>query len=133
MERTILILTTLPHYCAIKYTKSYVYISIIIASTTMSIVWHSLCEYRNQLYIHPIGGPTGIIMEIDYGLALLWTMYEMWRGFDTDIYPFIVLSNIVVFVWNQLSKNWIEHSIWHLVSAFKSVFVAYCIMELYWE
>lgn len=119
MERTILILTTLPHYYAIKYTKSLTYISIIIASTTMSIVWHSLEE------------PSGIIMDIDYGLALLWAMYEMYRGFETDIYPFVMLANIVVFVWNLMCKNWLDHSVWHLVSGFKSVFVAYCIMEIY--
>jgi hypothetical protein len=130
MERSILILTTLPHYCALSYADCSVYSFIIITSTTLSILWHSLG--------YVTGGdsnwdPNDIITQLDYGFALLWSLYEISRGFEYDIYPFIVLSNIVVFVWNIMAKTWIEHSVWHLVSAFKSVFVAYGIQELYWK
>lgn len=123
MERTLLILTTLPHYCALVYADSFIYRSIIIISTTLSIIWHSLGHIM-------LGETLDMITYLDYKFALIWALYEIKRGSEYKIHSFIIILNIAIFVWNIQLKTWFEHCIWHLFSVLKSVFVAYCIQRV---
>jgi hypothetical protein len=120
-----LVISTLPHFCSIlpliKYYKSHTfeYISIIILSTLSSIVYHTYQE------------STTIITNIDYGCAGLWFICDIYMGYtytNTIILYKIVLLNTISFIINiQIPYNVyypLNHSLWHLINAYKCYHVS---------
>ncbi len=115
MERFFIILTTLTHYRALHYATDPLYRFIIIASTTLSATWHYL------------GEPNGIIKLMDYFMAAAWSCYEIYHSRNSINFTLVVIVNyIVLFTNNLISGDYgIRHSLWHLMSFWKCVLVAY--------
>jgi hypothetical protein len=119
-----LVISTLPHFCSIlplvKYYKSHTfeYINIIFLSTLSSIVYHTYEESNTT------------ITNIDYTCAGLWFIYDIHMGYthtNTITLYNIVLLNTLSFIINiQIPYNLyypLNHSLWHLINAYKS----YCV------
>jgi hypothetical protein len=119
MDRFLIILTTIPHYRALHYVSDPIYQFIIIASTTMSITWHYL------------GEPNSIIKYLDYFMAAAWSVYEIYLGYSSINFPLIIILNYIVLLTNNLISGdyGIKHSLWHLMSFVKCIFVAYILAK----
>jgi hypothetical protein len=120
-----LVISTLPHFCSIlplvKYYKSHTfeYINIIFLSTLSSIVYHTYEESN------------ATITNIDYLCAGLWLICDIYMGYiytNTKILYNIVLLNTISFIINiQIPYNLyytLNHSLWHLINAYKSYHVS---------
>ena len=111
---SMIVLSTLPHYLAIAYSENTGYTITILASSTLSVVWHAL------------GEPDGILMYLDYFAALCWFLYEVHLGKNKMLVT-IILLNGVVFTLNRLipqEQYVFYHSIWHILSSMKSIYVS---------
>ncbi len=132
------VLTTLPHLVAILFVAGcdvtaraateripfpFTNYAILIAcSTCASVAWHLMHERKT------------IVFYIDYGLAGLWTMFDMYLGFTygrVEDGLAIVLLNLFVLFLNKFTDraaNYaLAHSFWHLCSVAKAVLVAYLV------
>jgi len=128
-----LVLSTLPHYICILIIhgvdddlsiSSCFYSSVVLISSTLSLMWH--------LYREPIS----LIYWLDYGFAVMWVAVEMLMALaetSISIVLTILLLNIFVAFTNQISDYLAVfrvitytygHSIWHLLSSCKCIFVA---------
>jgi hypothetical protein len=118
-----LVISTLPHFCSIlplvKYYKSHTfeYINIIFLSTLSSIVYHTYEESNTT------------ITNIDYTCAGLWFIYDIHMGYTyTNTLYQIVLLNTLSFIINiQIPYNLyypLNHSVWHLINAYKCYHVS---------
>ena len=115
----LLVLTTLPHYLVITAVnpKDITYKFIIFTSTSLSVIWHTTNE-QNM-----------IIMFLDYFFALAWFLYEIDKSFhNQDILIRTMVLNFLIFYMNMHIKYnnsyKINHSLWHLLSALKSYYLA---------
>ena len=117
-----LILSTLPHFfTAMPLMQYYEYtaghIHVILVSTTFSIAYHATAESNDM------------IRKIDYCLAFLWFLHELYNGYrftHRSLYK-ILLSNLVVFLINlytPIQSYQVYHSLWHILSASKSMYVS---------
>jgi hypothetical protein len=109
-----LILSALPHYLAIT-RKNIVYSSIVIASSTLSVLWHWHGEQK------------GTIQNLDYLAAFAWGIAELVyapRGF----LKLVFVANSIVLCTNLCIKYdanyWFYHSAWHLLSAIKAIWLS---------
>lgn len=112
-----LVLSTLPHYLAIVYSTNIGYTITILASSTLSVIWHGA------------GEPDGVLMYLDYSLALCWFLYELYLGKNKGL---IILLNGVVVTLNRLipQEHYIfYHSIWHILSSMKVIYIALIIQS----
>lgn len=112
----ITVMSTLPHYLALMYTgNNLLYSTVVFASTTASVYWHMMGEPRNEIWI------------IDYMLAYIWFIVELTLA-PTKYSLLITVLNLVVLLvnkWADRSRNYdVHHSMWHLLSAMKSIYVA---------
>jgi hypothetical protein len=119
----ILILTTIPHYFALYYTyqKDMYHSFIILAASSSSILWHKECEKNFYLY------------TIDHFCAGMLTGYEIYANMNTENNKYIISANVVVFAVHkffEILENYklvdysTGHSIFHVASALKTIFVA---------
>lgn len=113
----ITVISTLPHYLALLFTaKSALYSFVIFSSSSCSVYWHILGEPRNEVWI------------LDYMLAYMWFIAEL-ALIPTEYALRVTLLNFLVLVvnkWADRSRNYdLHHSIWHLLSAAKSIYVAW--------
>ena len=125
METTsrLLIVTTLPHACALLWSPPPAYAALIVMFTAMSMLWHAM------------GGPAvSWLGIIDHQIAALWFFADCYylAGSGKAFSQMLVLngavfgSNLVV-TWldrANLIPYYIGHSAWHLVSALKTFYVA---------
>jgi hypothetical protein len=125
-NKYILILTALLHLCALYpslyYNKIYYNISvfyniIILFATLFSMLWH--LDESNK-----------IIMYIDYLLAFLWLILDIYIALLNYILLLqILLLNFIIFFLNILIKKnnmyYIYHSIWHIQSSIKCLYIIY--------
>ena len=120
-----LVISTIPHFYSIvplvKYYKNHTfgYINTIILSTIFSILYHAYGESNH------------IINILDYLAAMIWFSYDIYMGYTyTNRRAFfkIVLGNGMVFCINtQIPYNSyyiLNHSLWHLISSYKCVYVS---------
>jgi len=121
-----LVLSTLPHYLSIlllyKYyniNKINIYIKIIFASSSLSVLYHVYEE--NNI----------IITYFDYTMAFIWFLYYL-----KILYNYlnkIICINAFIFIINiSIPYNdyyYINHSIWHLLSAYKCYYTT-CLIEI---
>ena len=121
----LLMLTAIPHYFAIipslkcKFIK---YNLTILLSTTFSIIWH----YNHE--------PNNIYMYIDYLFVGLWFWHDITFGFYSNmnmLCQIFILNCIIFFLQFQINENnyILEHSIWHLVSSFKCIYISNLIQK----
>jgi predicted membrane channel-forming protein YqfA (hemolysin III family) len=129
-----LIVSTLPHYITLIFVVFpdngslllHIYSLIAFLSSTLSVIWHLKGEPYDWSFI------------ADYSLAFLWIVVEVVAVIVRTCPVPIVLTlflNIVVFCVNQVihfvkNERWtykMLHSYWHLLSAFKTVSVAYLV------
>jgi len=100
------------------------YAAVIATSTTLSAVWHYL------------GEPGGAILYADYAMALVWSIYslllmqERKRSKVPHYFPFEIAvgcMNLIISFGTQHRlleyKTW--HSIWHILSAIKSIYIVW--------
>ena len=120
-----IILSTIPHFLSLVFTfDNFFYSSTIITSTLTSILWHRYKE------------PTNILLYLDYGSATILSFYEIYNSYlINDVLFVIALSaNFYILVFNKLvyflsverviNYN-IWHTIYHLLSAFKTILIAF--------
>lgn len=121
------ILTTLPHYiaCYFAYQTNILYAIIIFLSSTFSVIWHLFNQPRNSLFY------------LDYGFAFLWFLAELILAsqIKNPFLVFIVLAtNATIAISNEIRLSGMSydtiHSIWHCLSAFKGIFVAYLLLKI---
>ena len=133
-----ILLSTAPHSIALlfvagcqnpeKYPGLYTGYSIVIGtSSLLSLLWHRQYEKKN------------ILFWLDYGFALIWTLYDCAIGLIVTSIPSfitILLLNSICILTNQLG-DWLSknnymsyekaHSAWHLLNVIKSIFVSYLV------
>ena len=106
-----LIPTTLLHLTALSFPVSLPYSSMIVLSTTLSVLWHAA------------GEPDGLLLWADYGVAGLWYLLDLWYAVPLDAgAPVLLLSPLIAIL-----NSFLDHSLWHVLSASKAVYVAYLI------
>jgi hypothetical protein len=123
-----LVISTLPHYLAIypvvsvykTYTSEYIH--IILASSTLSIVYH-VYEESNPL-----------LTFLDYLVAFVWLAYDVKLSMDTKKWKQILFLNGLICTLNlsvTYTKNYVLfHSLWHLLSAAKCFYVSTLIKQI---
>lgn len=108
------------------YSELYTGYSIIIGcSSTLSVLWH-----RNK-------EPKNILFWLDYGLAGIWTIYDLLMAIllKPTYYIFVIcLLNCIILITNYM-VDYLDrthriayvkgHTLWHILSAMKSIYVAY--------
>lgn len=122
----LLMISTLPHFLSViplLHNPNFIrfgYISVIVASSTFSILYH-------------INEESQIIATIDYLLAFIWFAYDIKLGYRFR-QQFFVLNGLV-FLMNILipyNKYYVTiHSIWHIISALKCLYISYSISSLF--
>jgi len=120
-----LVLTSALHYFAVPpllckfnipwYIKLYIY--TILLSTTTSIIWHY----------------TGYLLILDYVLAGFWFFQDVLWSLELEGIT-IILLNLLIFCLNIvvlfLNNYELYHSIWHVISAIKCIYVSYLISKI---
>jgi hypothetical protein len=123
----LLLLTASLHYLAIipiiaKYKLNVplfnrIYLYTIWLTTTISMIWH----YTNNL------------LDVDYLFTALWFGEDvLWSLLLNQ--PHIIYLNIGIFTLNIIvdrMNNYIfYHSIWHVISAMKSIYISYLVHKI---
>jgi hypothetical protein len=129
-----ILLSTLPHYLPLLFVvncdrtqRFYLAYSIVVAlSASLSLIWHGQREPHNWLF------------WLDYGMAFLWTMLDLFAA--VTVCPnetvAIVGLNVCVCVAHVASDHMAKtgvvtyewgHCCWHVMSSVKSTVVAYVI------
>ena len=121
----LLVLSTLPHYLVISplvfIKDKYNYISLIIISVNLSVLYH-------------LSGESVYIAVPDYCFALIWCFYDLFLSVQNkNKFYLILFLNLFIFYLNisvnQMNYE-IDHSIWHLLSAAKCIWVSRMIADL---
>jgi len=117
-----IILTIFPHLFSLIYTfNNITYSSLILMSTLTSILWHLDREKNKFLFF-------------DYICASSLFLYELNIGIEYEILQSVLYSNILLLIMNKtililsIKKkiNYIKwHSLFHLMSSLKTIFIAY--------
>jgi hypothetical protein len=115
------ILSTVPHILAIipplfePTPLSLAYAALITSSTLLSILWHLYKE------------PSGPLFILDYGIATVWTTFDLALGFKN---PVVILLNGICIGSNIYLEKYYRgsyerwHSWWHLLNVGKSMLVS---------
>jgi hypothetical protein len=129
MDSLLLVASTLPHYFALCVAPTPFYATVVFASASLSVLWHQSDT--------PATSPLGIA---DHVLAALWFLtdcvYFWFYGsrFGTMIALQIVISGTSALVGYLDKQNIVPytvgHSVWHLASAAKSIYIAALLKSL---
>jgi hypothetical protein len=125
----LIILTIVPHLFALYFSSdNIVYTTIIISSTCSSYVWH---------YYHE---PANYLLLIDYLFAGILSFSEIFYMYRNNIqwFYFSIYMNLYVLLFNKLVyilsinktikySKW--HSVYHLLSSAKTIFLSYLSMK----
>lgn len=104
------VITTLPHYLAAVPTLLPVdYKAIVLASSTLSVIWHIQ------------GEPTNLWFYLDYGGAGVWFLADVYYGNKVNKNE-IVFLNLMIFFLNIYLKEY--HAFWHILSCMKCIYVS---------
>lgn len=94
------------------------YAALIGVSTGASVCWHVAHEPRHH-----------ILFYIDYGLAGLWTITDLYFAKNANILGAIIALNSIALITNHIHipniPYEITHSLWHGLSCAKACLVAY--------
>jgi hypothetical protein len=113
----ITVMSTIPHYLALLFTgNSALYSFVVFSSTTCSVYWQILGEPRNEIWI------------LDYMLAYMWFIAEL-ALIPTEYALRVTILNFGVLIANKYTDRscqyHLHHSMWHLLSASKAIYVAW--------
>lgn len=119
------VLTTLLHYLAIPCIRNVnlphraEYMCFIYLSTTVSVAWHMGGEMYNW------------IMAIDYLLAILWTLFDFilsgpyfWTVFCLNTGILFLNAGVELISQGDYQSYEFYHSVWHVLSALKAMYIA---------
>ena len=118
-----LIISTFPHYIVLLVGPTKLYNSVVFCSSTLSVLWH----YSNT----PVSSYLGIL---DHIFAFIWLATDYYYFKDTQYLQRMIIINALTFFANiyvsYLDKHnvvpyHIGHSVWHLLSAAKSIYLAH--------
>jgi hypothetical protein len=145
----ILIFSTLFHLLATipplnsNHPFRYAYTSVIITATLLSALWHfkqqseshSLLLSQEQKQEQQQYLSEGVLLYLDYSFATIWFFYDM--GMVSQLpYPEklpIIVSTVLILCLHQIcsaEQNYaIYHSLWHIASAIKCVYVSYKLFD----
>lgn len=118
-----LVLTTLPHFISIfpifptTNPDLVLYIIIILTSSIFSVLYHSIQE-KSIFY--------KLISLLDYALAFIWFLYDVYLGHIISIETMItfIFYNLISYIIHQRCQTGIRHCIWHLINAYKCFYVS---------
>jgi len=100
------VLTTLPHFWVLNFSPDLFYSFVVFCSSSLSVLWHM---GFSQLKI------------LDHVVAGIWFLIDVCYFYNHPFFYGMLYSNISVAILDFFySFNSIGHSIWHLISAFKS-------------
>ena len=111
-----LAVSTLPHFLTILYSPDMYYASVVIYATVFSATWH--LEGSQS---------TTTLFVLDHAAAALWFFTDMAYTYDTDYFQHVLELNLLVAALNPILSAYhyaYTHSLWHLLSAAKSVYIA---------
>jgi hypothetical protein len=123
IQSRLLMITTLPHACALLWSPPPAYAAIVALSTGFSLLWHAM------------DGPTVSWLGIlEHEIAALWFLADCYYlASSNDAFQQALVLNGSVFAANFL-VSWLDyaglipyyigHSASHLVSALKAFYVA---------
>lgn len=121
---SILVYSTLPHYAlclllayspdTFPYKDAYTW--MIAFSSTLSVIWHAYNE------------PRGILFWLDYGLAGIWLLMDVYIAYLLQVLDRVLLANLCVTIVNlcisRYSEDYaVDHSAWHLLHIAKGYYV----------
>jgi hypothetical protein len=119
----LLIISTLPHYIVLLISPIKLYNFIVFCSSTMSVLWH----YSNT----PASSFLGII---DHIFAFIWLAADYYYFKNTPFLCQMYTINSLIFLANMyvsyldehnILPYYTGHSLWHLLSATKSIYLAH--------
>ncbi len=115
---TILVLSTLPHYFAAIIVGSQwpIYQYIIIASTTLSVTWHMTDNVA-----------TSFLGIADHAVAAVWFAADCYYLYDHlgRVLILNILSAALNVIASRANMSYeCSHSIWHIINAAKSMYLA---------
>ena len=96
-----------------------IYSVIVTTSTSLSVAWHWY------------GEPAGLLLYADYSVAAIWSLYSLLLIENKHLPLLLCLEGGTfvtnLFVSNMCGPEWyrVAHSIWHIVSAAKCIWVAW--------
>jgi hypothetical protein len=121
-EKLLLIATTLPHFLILTISPRPFYSFIVFTSTSLSVLWHSQPMNHQSL-----------LALLDNSVGIVWGLTDFYFAWNTDSFTLIFYLNTFIFLTNVYANYLFlhcgfsyahAHSIWHLLSAFKSFLVA---------
>lgn len=116
-----IIISTLPHIfavCVTCHAGEYFYSVLITSATIASLCWHTTRESSKSL------------MYIDYFLAGMLAVYETYMSrnklivLQINLWLFLINKSTDVFSRYDILKYDIGHCIFHIISAYKTYYVA---------
>ena len=120
----VLVISTIPHYFAIIPTILYdhkysiEYSLIILVSSSFSVLWHLSSQQHS------------VLTFLDHFLACLWFFSDI--SISNNSITVILLNGIILLL-NLLIQNKFDyqiwHSIWHICSSLKCLYISYFIMS----
>ena len=122
-----LVVTTLPHFLTLLVSPTPFYSFTVFCSSSLSVFWHLSNE-----------GVNSFLGILDHLLAGLWFITDFYYFTFTNHFSLMFAANTLVFLLNLLvskldHQNMISysvgHSVWHIVSSAKSVFLAYILLK----
>ena len=124
---TLLILSTIPHFLAMlplidQYSgDKFQYVNVVAISTVFSILWHAKQD-------------SILLFYLDHFSAMTWLLYDMLYAVKGGLVIPVLLCNFIIFAMNLNIKDdkhyRINHSMWHILSAAKCLYVAYLIKSI---
>ena len=115
----IMILSTLPHYFAIiPWTRApnTTYPRIIFISSTLSVLWHAYREPMDTLLFYA-----------DHLAAFIWFTYDVRlaiKSTEIKVGPVLILNLIILVMNLSIPSTGTLHSIWHILSAMKCIYIS---------
>jgi hypothetical protein len=114
MEKTLLILTTLPHAFVCIYSPTTLYSLTVLSTTALSALWHA-----NQESIS--------LAVADHAVTGVWFLLDCYYSWNMRQHKFtqILALNLLTASLSLLANpnKPYRHSAWHLFSVIKSIYV----------
>ena len=121
-----LVLTTLPHYFALRpwiRVPHTTYPHIIVVSSTLSVLWH--------VYNEPMYSP---LYYADHLGAVVWFLYDFQLALKAsriNIEQVIILNLLILCMNLSISSNGALHSVSHILSAMKCIYISEMLVRDY--
>ena len=124
----LLIISTLPHYLVLLVGPTKLYNSVVFCSSTLSVLWH----YSNT-------SADSFLGVLDHIFAAIWMATDYYYFKNTQMLHTMFIVNAITFFANmyvsyldkhRIMSYYVGHSLWHLLSAAKSIYLAHSLNAL---